>query len=164
MERKNSRNVKLSFSLKDEERETIRILLSKGKESVRVIKRAQVINLFDKGYTSPGIAKAVGINPVTVRDIGWRYLQGGLHRALYDLPRPGNPRLLTEKQANQIIAVVCSEAPEGYSRWTIELIVEEVIKRRIVKTVGRETIRILLKTHDIKPWREKNVVHSRNDP
>lgn len=160
MERKNSRNVKLFFILKDEERETIRILLSKGKESVRVIKRAQVITLFDKGYTSPGIAKAVGMNPVTVRDIGWRYLQGGLQRALYDLPRPGNPRLLTEKQANQIIAVVCSEAPEGYNRWTIELIVEEVIKRRIVKTVGRETIRILLKTHDLKPWREKNVVHS----
>lgn len=160
METYKSRNVKVSLKLKDTERETIRTLLSKGKESVRVIKRAQVLNLLDQGYTSPGIAKAVSMNAVTVREIGWRYIQEGLSRALYDLPRPGNPRLLSEKQANQIIAMVCSDAPVGYDRWTIELIVEKATKTGIVSTIGRETIRVLLKTHDIKPWREKNVVHT----
>ena len=112
MKKGKSINVKISFKLKDAEREAIRILLSKGKESVRVIKRAQVLNLFDQGYTSPGIAKAVSMNAVTVRKIGWRYLDGGLTRALYDLPRPGNERLLSEKQASQIIALVCSDAPD----------------------------------------------------
>ena len=163
MKTKKSRNVKISFKLKDEERQTIRKLLSKGKESVRIIKRAQVLNLFDKGYTSPGISKAVSMNAVTVRKIGWRYIEGGLKRALYDLPRPGNPRLLSEKQANQIIALVCSDAPEGYDRWTLELLAEKAIRKGIVPTVGRETIRILLKTHDLKPWREKNVVHPGTD-
>jgi hypothetical protein len=79
---------------------------------------------------------------------------------LYDLPRPGNLRLLSGKQANQIIALVCSDAPNGYDRWTLELLVEKSIEKGIVPTVGRETIRVLLKTHDLKPWREKNVVHS----
>ena len=163
MKKGKSINVKISFKLKDSERETIRILLSKGKESVRVIKRAQVLNLFDQGYTSPGIAKAVSMNAVTVRKIGWRYLEGGINRALYDLPRPGNERLLSEKQANQIIALVCSDAPDGYDRWTLELLAEHAIKNGIVPTVGRETIRVLLHTHDLKPWREKNVVHPRTD-
>jgi transposase len=158
-----SRNVKITFALKDEEKEVIQSLLSKGKESVRVIKRAQVLNLFDKGYTSPKIADSITIDATTVRAIGKRYLEGGLERALYDLPRPGNERLLTQKQANQIIAMVCTDAPEGYSRWTIELITEQAIKRGIIPTVGRETIRVLLHTHDLKPWREKNVVHPGTD-
>lgn len=163
MKKGKSRNVKISFILKKDERQRLKLILSKGKESVRIIKRAQVLNLYDQGYTSPSIARAVSIDAVTVRTIGWRYLEGGLDRALYDLPRPGNPRLLTEKQANQIIALVCSDAPEGYDRWTLELIAAKAIESGIVPTVGRETIRILLKTHDIKPWREKNVVHSRDN-
>src|SRR4030042_3842239 len=84
-----SKNVKISFRLKSKEKHRIRELLSKGKESVRVINRAYVVKLFDKGYTSPKIAEIVGINAVTVRDIGWGYVNEGLERALYDLPRPG---------------------------------------------------------------------------
>lgn len=163
MESIKSYNVKISFRLKSEERHAIKKLLNKGKESVRVIKRAQILRLFDKGYTSPKIAEIVEMNAVTIRDIGKRYLEEGLKRALYDLPRPGNKRLLSEKQSNQIIALVCSDPPEGYDRWTIELLSTESIKKGIVPTVGRETIRILLKTHDLKPWREKNVVHSGDD-
>jgi len=152
--------VKLKFKLKPEEKKIIKSLLSKGKESVRVIRRAQVLNLFDQGHTSPTISKFIGVTPETVRRIGWNYIEGGLDRALYELPRPGNERLLSEKQSSQIVALACSDSPEGYDRWTIELLTKEVITKGIVPTVGRETIRILLKTHDIKPWREKNVVHS----
>lgn len=156
-----SKNVKISFRLKSKEKHRIRELLSKGKESVRVINRAYVVKLFDKGYTSPKIAEIVGINAVTVRDIGWRYVNEGLERALYDLPRPGcGKQVFNVKQSSLIIALVCSEPPEGYNRWSIQLLTKEVIKRGIVSTVGRETIRILLKNHDLKPWREKNVVHS----
>ena len=57
-----SRNVKIAFSLKDDERKEIQSLLNKGKKSVRVIKRAQVLNLFDTGYTSPKIADFIKIN------------------------------------------------------------------------------------------------------
>src|SRR5215467_4002203 len=48
--------------------------------------------------------------------------------------------------------------PDGYARWTVRLVAEEAVKRRLVPAVGRETIRILLLHHDLKPWREKNVV------
>ena len=44
------------------------------------------------------------------------------------------------------------------ARWTVRLLTEEVIKRKLVPRVGRETIRVLLESHDLKPWREKNVV------
>src|ERR1039458_7729739 len=65
---------------------------------------------------------------------------------------------LTMQEQQRIIAVVCSPPPEGRARWTVRLLTEEVIKRKLVPRVGRETIRILLESHDLKPWREKNVV------
>jgi hypothetical protein len=40
----------------------------------------------------------------------------------------------------------------------LELIVEQAIKRKIVPQLGRETVRVLLESHELKPWREKNVV------
>jgi putative transposase len=57
--------------------------------------------------------------------------------------------------------MACSDAPDGRARWTVRLIAEEAIKRKLVPKVGRETIRILLESHDLKPWREKNVVRVR---
>ena len=86
MKRK-SINVKLAFRLKKEEKQILKTLLSKGKKSVRVIKRARILQLFDEGYTSPQISKFIGVTAETVRRIGWNYVKQGLNRALYDLPR-----------------------------------------------------------------------------
>jgi putative transposase len=48
----------------------------------------------------------------------------------------------------------------GQARWTVRLIVEQAQKKKLVPRVGRETIRMLLQDHDLKPWREKNVVRA----
>lgn len=87
-----------------------------------------------------------------------RYQDGGLDRALYEKERPGAATLLAESQKQRIIAMVCSDPPEGCARWTVRLVAKEAVKRKLVPKVGRETIRILLLHHDLKPWREKNVV------
>ncbi|MFC1745691.1 helix-turn-helix domain-containing protein, partial [Candidatus Riflebacteria bacterium] len=60
-----------------------------------------------------------------------------------------------------IIAMVCSSPPAGFERWTVQLVLEESKKRGIIKSAGWETIRTFLQENDIKPWRKKNVVHSR---
>ena len=78
--------------------------------------------------------------------------------ALYDLPRPGAVEILTAGEKQRIVALVCSDPPAGAARWTVRLLAEEVVKRKLVARVGRETIRVLLQSHDLKPWRGKNVV------
>ncbi len=65
--------------------------------------------------------------------------------------------VLDDSQKQRLIAMVCSSPPEGRARWTVRLVAEEAVKRKLVPRVGRETIRILLLSHDLKPWREKNV-------
>src|SRR6202051_4222627 len=51
--------------------------------------------------------------------------------------------------------MVCSSPPEGRARWTVRLVAEQAVKRKLVPRVGRETIRILLESHELKPGRKK---------
>ena len=154
---------RLVVKLKKKEHERIQALLSCGVGSVRVFKRAQGLRLLAEGQRSPQVGPAVGLSPKAVRNIGWRYVHSGLERALQEAPRPGAARRLTDRQGQQIVAMVCSNPPEGRARWTVRLIAEESVKRKLAPTVGRETIRILLHSHELKPWREKKVVCSRTD-
>jgi transposase len=127
-------------------------------QPVRVVVRAMTLLQLAKGQSAPRVAGVVPLSPQAIRKIGLRYKEGGLGRALYDKQRPGAVRVLNESQRQRIIAMVCSEPPEGCARWTVRLVAEEAVKRKLVPRVGRETIRILLLHHDLKPWREKNVV------
>jgi hypothetical protein len=87
--------------------------------------------------------------------------QGGLERALYEKDRPGAATLLDASQKQHIVATVFGGPPEGCARWTVRLVAEEALKRRLIPRAGRETIRVLLLHHDLKPWREKIVVRCR---
>jgi len=104
------------------------------------------------------VASSVGVAAKTVRAIARRYEEEGLEAALYEKPRPGKRRVLDAGQSQRIIAMVCSQPPTGRARWSVRLIAEEAVKRKLVAKVGRETIRILLESHDLKPWREKKLV------
>jgi hypothetical protein len=74
------------------------------------------------------------------------------------MPRPGGERLLDVRQEAAVIAMVCSKPPEGFARWSISLIAKEVVLREIIDDVSEDTIGRILQRHDLKPWREKNVV------
>ena len=111
-----------------------------------------------EGHSAAEVAAEVRLTAKAVREIGRRYENGGLAQALYERPRPGAAEVLDVGQKQHIIAMVCSAPPAGRARWTVRLIAEEAVKRKLVAQVGRETIRLLLLSHDLKPWREKNVV------
>ena len=133
-------------------------MLNKGWESARVLRRALLLRQLDQGQTAGQVASQVGVASKTVRAIARRYEEEGLESALYEKPRPGQQRRLNEGQSQRIIAMVCGPPPQGQARWNVRLIAQEAVKRKLAPKVGRETIRILLRTHDLKPWREKNVV------
>ncbi len=94
--------------------------------------------------------------------MGKRYLALGLEGALSDDARPIPPRKLDSSQEAAVVAMVCGPPPAGMARWTVGLATSEAMARKIVDSVGRETIRSLLARHDLKPWREKNVVRAKD--
>jgi len=153
----------LQIHLSPNEHKRLQALLSGGVQPVRTVLRALALLQMAQGVSAAQIARFVPFTAQALRRIGHRFEQDGLERALYEKPRPGQAALLDNAQQQRIIAMVCSDPPAGRSRWTVRLIAEEAIKRRLVPRVGREAIRILLLHHDLKPWREKNVVRSRTE-
>ena len=154
------RRLCVQLTLRD--REKIDGLLSRGIQPTRVVLRALALTQLHEGKTVSQVAANVRLAKKTVHDIGRRYQDGDLDRAVYDKQRPGAAELLDKSQKQRIIAMVCSAPPGGRARWTVRLVAEEAIKRKLVPQVGRETIRVLLLHHDLKPWREKNVVRGRS--
>jgi putative transposase len=144
--------------LSKQERQELQQVLKSGLQPVRTVQRALALRQLAEGQTIRKVAANVGLTPKTVWLTSQRYQQGGLERALYERTRPGNAALLDGPQRQRIVALVCGPPPEGRARWTVRLLAEEAVKRKLVPRVSRETVRILLETHDLKPWREKNVV------
>src|SRR2546425_2557094 len=146
------------FRLSKQERQELHGLLRGGLQPVRTVLRALALRQLAEGQAIRKVAANVGLTPKTVWLTRQRYQQGGLERALYERARPGKAALLDARQRQRLIALVCSPPPQGRARWTVRLLAEEAVKRKLVPRVGRETVRVLLESHDLKPWREKNVV------
>ena len=144
--------------LTGKDRSELRRLLSRGDGLVRVFKKARVLLLMDEGQSAPSAAKAAGVSESTARRAGQRYNAVGLEHAIHDAPRPGPEPVLDARQEAAIVAMVCSKAPGDAARWSISLIAKEAVRRKIVLEVSDSTIGRLLKRHELKPWREKNVV------
>lgn len=154
----------LRIQVSSKDQKALNKLLRSGVQQVRVVLRALSLLQLARGVAAPRIAAMVPLTAQAIRNVGRRYQQGGLERALYEKQRPGAAEVLDDNQKQRLIAMVCSSPPEGRARWTVRLVAEEAVKRKLVPRVGRETIRILLLSHDLKPWREKNVVVRRDKP
>jgi len=144
--------------VKPQDAKELDTMLRGGVQQVRVVLRALALRHLDRGASAPEAARLVPLTPQAIRKIAHRYRRGGLASALYERPRPGAAEVLAPAEKQRIVAIVCSAPPPGAARWTVRLIAQEAVKRRLVPRVGRETIRLLLQTHDLKPWREKKVV------
>lgn len=150
-----------TVELTHEEQKALEQLIRKGKSSARVMTRVRVLLLVSQGKTDREIYQALDLADSTPGDIRKRFAQGRTKRALYDLPRPGQKRKLNGIQEATVVAIACSTAPKGYSRWTLDVLTEEV-KKKLGIVIGRNAIWKVLLRNDTKPWLKKNVVYSQS--
>jgi len=134
---------KYHVRLSDTERKKLRSIVRKGEMSARQFNRAHILLMSDKGMRDEEISRALSIGKRTVEHTRRKYSEGGLGRALYEKGGRGAGPKLNVRQEAELIAVACSEAPEGRSRWTMELLSKEMKRRGI--NIGREAIRVRLK-------------------
>ena len=132
-------------SLTQEEREHLLGITRRGKSSGRKVKRSLIFCKADEGLTDQQVAKALLVGPATVGRVRQRFVDGGLKRALDDLPRPGQRRKLDGRQEAHLMAVACSAPPEGHARWTLRLLADEAVKLELTDSSSRETVRQVLK-------------------
>ena len=142
------------FYLSDSDSAAVKVIIKTG-NSARIINRAHALNMRDKSVTVIEVADFLELTPRTVINITSNYNEAGLQKALQDDPRPGRPPKFDDRIKSQIVACVCADAPEGFDRWTLDLLQENFEKNSIVKSISKESIRLILQEHDIKPWQEK---------
>lgn len=136
---------KEKLNLSKAERQELQEIVRKGKNKARVITRARILLLSNEGRTDQQIAEALQIGRATVERIRRRAVRESVQVALVDRPRPGTEPKLNAKQEAQLIAIACSEPPPGQKRWTIRLLMEEVMQQKIVDSISFETVRRVVK-------------------
>lgn len=126
-----------------------------------VARRARILELLDAGKRQFEVEAATGAGIATVGRTRRRYLNEGIEAAVFGFKAKGAPRLLGPDEESRIVALACSEPPVGRAKWTTTLLAEHAVRQGLVDRVGRETVRLVLLHHGIKPWLEKNVVRTR---
>jgi transposase len=136
---------KYHVNLSDEERKILKNLTSKGEIKVRKYKRAMILLKADEGLTDTQITAVIDTSRPTVERIRKRFVEGGLEKALNEDPRPGQRRKLNGREEAILIATACSEAPEGYDRWSMRLLAGRLVELGVVESISHETVRQTLK-------------------
>lgn len=152
---------RIEFEMDDQTVSELRAVVRKGKRTVREVIRSELLLLAHEGRGNDEIADILHINRDTVLRVKKRFVQGGVDRAIHDSPRPGQPVKYSDNAKAEVIALACSSPPKGRKRWSIRLLVEELVKRPSFEWINREVVRMILKKRH-KTLEEKNVVHPDN--
>ena len=156
--------IKYRVDLTDDEREQLLALISKGKHGARTLARARVLLKADEGLKDEDVAAAVSVGYATVGRVRQRFVEGGLERALTEEPRPGAKPKLDERQCAHLIAVACSDAPEGHAHWTLRLLADKVVELEFAETYSHEAVRQTLKKTNSSRGRSACGVSLRSAP
>lgn len=152
---------KQAIRLTRRHRERLEEILADNATSARERTRAQVLRMSNLGWSVSAITEAIGASRSSVGRVrGW-FRENGLEAAVYDLERSGRPPRISGADVQRVVALACTEPPEGHHRWTVRLLATEAVRRELVPEISRERVRLILRDHELKPWREKNVVRSR---
>jgi len=131
--------------LRPEDREKLDVFRSKGLHHAREVNRAHILLALDRNIPETTIQTMLGVGRTAVWRTRSAYCERGLDYALYDAPRPGAPRDYQTDQEAKVVALACSEPPQGAKRWTVRLLAQAARKESGLKNISRETIRRFLK-------------------
>ncbi len=137
--------IKYIINLNLEERRELEQMTRKGKTPVRKVKRAQILLHASEGKTDKEVAQALRVAEATVFRTRRRFVEQGLEASLKEGPRPGKPRKLNGKQEAFLVALACSQPPEGRQSWTMQMLADQLVTLDIIDTISDETVRCTLK-------------------
>jgi hypothetical protein len=147
-------NKKFIVELSSEERKHLETMVSKGKAAAKIILKARILLKADQsaagaGWTDERICQALDTNIAMVTRVRSKLVTAGFDAVFVRKKRatpPVQPIFDGERQA-QLIALACSKPPPGYARWTLRLLADQAVERKIVATTHFNTVgRALKKT------------------
>lgn len=154
-------------TLSDEEKTFLNSLTSKGKGAAQKLNHAYILLKADQSEGGPGwgdkkISESFNISVPTVERIRKTFVQEGMEAALHrQAPcRTRSLRFDGEKEAH-LIALACSEPPDGYTRWTLRLLADKMVELNYFDELSYETVRQVLKKTNLNLGSRNNGVSLR---
>ena len=154
---------KYIVTLAKDERETLGALTSKGKHKSQKILNALILLGCDEGEyqvkrsTNEVMSSALNISMRKIDRVKKRFVEEGIEVALNG--KKGS-RIYAKKVDGDfeahLVAVSCSEPPEGFARWSLRLLADKVVELGYIDSVSHETIRGILKKTKLSPGNEKD--------
>jgi transposase len=139
-------------TLTREERKDLETMTRRGKTHARIFIHARALLLCDAGADGPAwnvsdVAEALGATSRTIEHLKKRFVEDGLEAALERKPREKPPREVTFDGAFEarLIALACSDTPEGRRRWTVRLLADKAVELRFAESVSHMTVQRVLK-------------------
>ena len=143
--------VRYKVTLIKEEREQLQSVMGKGKHTSQQFRNACILINSDespngKKLSNEQIAQVLNINPKTVERIKQRFVEEGFDQCMDRKPYPKKGPLKTDGDFEaHLIALSCSEAPEGYARWSLRLLADKMVELKYADSISHETVRQVLK-------------------
>jgi transposase len=154
-------NKKYRVTLSADERNELHTLLTSGRMHVRAMKRAQVLLKADESAAGPAwndatIAQAFEVHPMTVVGIRKRYVEQGMEALVHGRYTGHNPAIVTGEVEAHLIALTCSEPPNGREHWTMQVLADKLVELSVVTHISDETVRQTLKKTRSSPGSSSN--------
>ena len=134
------------------EREQLNAMITAGTASAKKLAHARVLLKADQGENGPAwvdevIAEAVEVSTDTVARVRQRFVEQGLEAALVrkKQDRPSRERVLDGSAEARLLAVACSDPPDGRAAWTLTMLADKLVELEVVERVSRESVRRVLK-------------------
>ena len=143
------------ITLTEQERKDLTALTRSGKTGAKKFIHARGLLLCDAGPEGPAwtvarTAEALGVTSRTIEHLKKRFVEEGIKAALERKPREKPPRDVIFDGAFEarLIALACSDTPEGFQRWTVRLLADKAVELNFAASVSHMTVqRILKKTN-----------------
>lgn len=139
-------------TLTEQERKDLEALTRNGKTGAKKFIHARALLLCDAGSDGPAwavadVAEALGVTSRTIEHLKQRFVEEGIEAALERKPREKPPREVVFDGAFEarLIALACSDAPEGYDRWTVRLLADKAVELKFAASVSHMTVQRALK-------------------
>jgi len=140
------------ITLSKQERKELEALTRNGKTGAKKFIHARALLLCDAGPDGPAwtvavAAEALGVTSRTIEHLKKRFVEDGLEAALVRKIREKPPRDVIFDGAFEarLIALACSDAPEGYQRWTVRLLADKAVELNFTSSVSHMTVQRVLK-------------------
>ena len=146
---------KYRVELTESQKRRLSEVAHRGKSPARTVKRALALLKADEGQIDNRIADALSISRRTVVRIRKRFCEEGLESALVERARPGQKRKLDERAEAHLVAIACSDPPEGHAHWTLKLLADKAVELGYVESIARETMRQSLKKTNLSRGRTR---------